>query len=196
MRRCLLFCALTFCNLLIAGHVGNSVAADKKPEPNSEKLPKADAEKAVREVLDAAVATLEADDLPKFELYYAPVEEFREMREAGKLEKYEVGSVTGVTQKWLTRLKKFQGGQVDFDDDFFLARISPAPEPSEDAPKSDDKQIAEKPSVEIAKPQNDKLELEGYGSDLPEVWRSAITALERKEFESFVDRMFPAGELG
>jgi hypothetical protein len=48
----------------------------------------------------------------------------------------------------------------------------------------------------VPSPKDDKVALVGYGDDLPKVLKAGLAALEAGEIESFIDHLFPAGELG
>lgn len=184
---------------------GNSAAEN----PTSEESPKSD----VRRALHEAIAALEAGDRQTYYLHFAPIRQLWEWRTHNGYYQLDAESsrrnrqtnprrseqeisrreqrFARVEQEMLAVLKRFIGCQVEFEAEGLLARIS-APAKM----RLLDGGVAPNTVPDIPKPEDDQIELVGYGDDLAVVLESAIRDLENRDLESFIGRLFSAGELG
>jgi hypothetical protein len=146
----------------------------------------ADVHRAIRE----GIAALEAGDVIKFYEDYGPIDQFRALRDSGRLKSMRSSSVA--TQSLIATLKLFCEGKIRVDRDGLLARVTP----SSDDPGAADAGESPNASAAVPSPKDDKVSLVGYGDDLPQVLHAGLAALEAGQIESFIDHLFPAGELG
>jgi hypothetical protein len=150
------------------------------------------AQAEVQRTLNDAIAVVEAGDLVKFVQFYAPVELLRNLRDQGRLE--TLRSSPPDSRILLSLLRRFQNGEVRLERDGLVARVTPRRDKSDSPPKED--VDAPDPLAVVPSPKLDKIKLVGYGSDLSQVLKSSLAALDTGELESFIDHVFPAGELG
>jgi len=151
-------------------------------------------ESAVRRTLDEAIALLEAEDLVGYYENFAPVDDLRAMRDRGRLLQLRDVKAPNEVNRILDLLKRFQGANFKMRPDGLTAELKVGPK-KPDSPDGPD----DPPDVEanVADPDDDKLQKAGgYGGDLPRTLDSALQALDRGEFESFIDALYPLGELG
>jgi hypothetical protein len=176
-----------------SGPAGSDGADPKvSPSGNSKQAASSPAQAEVQKTLNDAIAVVEAGDLVKFVEFYAPVELLRNLRDQGRLE--TLRSSPPDSRILLSLLRRFQNGEVRLERDGLVARVTPRRDKSDSPPKED--VDAPDPLAAVPSPKLDKLKLVGYGSDLSQVVKSSLAALDTGELESFIDHVFPAGELG
>jgi hypothetical protein len=140
--------------------------------------------RAIRET----IAALEAGEFVKYYQDYAPIDDFRGLRNSGRLNSAYLPPAR--TEPLIATLKGFRDGDILVDADGSLARVTPHHDSETAGPESPN------PSALVPSPKDDKVTLVGYGDDLSQVLKAGLAALEAGEIESFIDHLFPAGELG
>jgi len=138
---------------------------------------------------------LEGGDVVKFYEVYGPVDQFRALRDSGRLKSNPSSSPSSpdATRSLVEALKPFRNGEVRVDQEGLFARVTP---PSDNPDKAAAEPELPNPLASVASPHDDKVALVGYDDDLPQVLKAGLAALESGQIESFIDHLFPAGELG
>jgi hypothetical protein len=145
----------------------------------------------VQRVIREAIAALEGGDIARYFEAYGPVDQFRSLRDSGRLKSIRLSFTA--TQSLIASLKPFRNGEIRVDRDGLLARVTPL---ADNPDKAGAEPEEPNPLAAVASPQDDKVALVGYGDDLSQVLKAGLAALESGEIESFIDHLFPAGELG
>ena len=137
--------------------------------------------------LDEAVRILEQDDYRTFLERYAPVEVLRRLRQQDLFERAAT-MMSGQPQtksQLLAILKALRKQTPTFDKSRGLATIQ------FDTVASGVDEVA----GELHLPATDGVKLVGLGSDLNKVTAEAARLLAASDFQTFVERLFPASEL-
>lgn len=140
--------------------------------------------------INDAIALLEKGDSATFIEQYMPVEFLELISEQSMTidEMAERLNSQGNFQKTLLEmLRNMQNGEVVFlDKSKLMARLDTDPSSQDLAA----------PEFDVANPADEKIPVtEGFPGDIPEAIGGAIAALEAKEYQKFIENMFPASEM-
>lgn len=179
------------CVWLLASFLPVTFAYGQPATPKERQAKSADVktttpEQDVQAALDDAIARLKSGDIVGFIEFYSPVDELREARKGRPGSSLRHVVTPAARAATLKRLERARSNDPQIQLGGFLATIT-IPEPPESAADAE-------PVVPVA--EISQKPLAGYPGSLAEVLKLAIADLEGKRTDTFIDRLFPRGELG
>jgi len=168
--------------LLVAVLVCGKVTFGQQP---AAKKPESSPEQDVQAAMDDAIARLKSGDVVGFIEFYFPVDELRAARKGRLGKSFQRIRNPTAAAKVAARLERAKRTAPKINLGGFLATFT-IPEPDEDS--------TDIPAQVV--PDISQKKLDRYPGTLAEALQLAITDLQAKRVEAFVDRLFPRGESG
>lgn len=164
--------------------------AEDPQKPPRERIVTNDLESQLKAELDDAVSLLEKGDVVTFVDRYMPVEVLKEIRtQPEPIEEIlkRVNADGQFQKEMLDKFRIMQKSQVTFlDEGKSLARLQMEYSDEELAP----------PKLNVNNPGDEKIPVTaGFAGDINEAIGGAIAALEAKEYQTFIENMFPESEM-